>query len=156
MWSRYQSNDRRKKLSNRSSAFPSQLTCILPASDRGDYLVRVINQYDQESSEQVQYTYRTAPQVTSINPLRGVNSGGGNLTVHGNEFVSGATVKLGSQICTTPNWTSSQQMACIVPALTPGRYRVEVTNPEGQRDAVSSIFYEVIEPKWIRTKGAHA
>ena|GEM_PF-2778175 len=132
---------------------PSQLTCILPASDRGDYLVRVINQYDQESSEQVQYTYRTAPQVTSINPLRGVNSGGGNLTVHGNEFVSGATVKLGSQTCETPNWTSSQQMACIVPALTPGKYRVEVTNPEGQRDAVSSIFYEVIEPKWVGTRG---
>jgi subtilisin family serine protease len=129
-----------------------QLTCTLPDSPAGTFKVTVIDPYNQASAEPIQYTYRPAPQLTSIAPPRGNPSGGGTLTLTGTGFVEGATIALGSRACTNVTWVSSQRISCKVPALSPGVYSVAVMNPEGQ---VSSdvVNYEVVNSKWVQTDG---
>lgn len=130
----------------------NQISCVVPAGIEGEYRLIVTNQYGQESSDPVSYVYRAAPRVVSISPQRGIASAGGLLTINGNQFVSGATAKVGSEICSSPTWISPSQMSCKIPNLASGFYSVIVTNPEGQGSG-SSVKYETVTPKWVKTSG---
>lgn len=130
----------------------NQLSCVLPAADAGDYRVIVLNQYGQESSEQVLFSYRPAPQVLSISPLKGLSNKTGTLTVNGSGFLSGASVKIGTQTCNTSTWVSSSTITCSFTALPSGVHSVVITNPEGQLSG-NTVKFEVVNPKWVQTNG---
>lgn len=130
----------------------NQLSCLVPASTAGEFRVTVINSFGQESSENVSYVYREAPQVVSISPTRGLPSAVGTVTINGDKFVSGATVKVGSQGCSSPNWISATQITCTIPVLSSGLHSVLVTNPEGQASG-ETVKYEAVAPKWVKTNG---
>lgn len=131
----------------------SQLTCRAPAQTAGTYPIKVTHTDGQIGSVSNAYTYRSAPQVTSLIPARGLPSAGTLLTITGNHFVTGVTATVGTQTCNEPRWVSATQMTCRTPLLPAGSHRILVTNPEGQSSSNSSINLEVVSPRWVRTNG---
>lgn len=93
----------------------TQVTCTVPSYEEGKYKVTVINQYGQESSEDVQYAYYTypAPTVASISPSAGPLRGGNTLTINGTGFRSGLVARIGGLDCTNINLISETQITCL-------------------------------------------
>jgi len=132
---------------------PSQLTCRTPAQTAGTYTFKVTHTDGQTGTFSNSYTYRPAPQVTSVTPTRGLPSSGTLLTISGSQLVSGATAMVGTQTCTDPRWVSATQITCRTPVLPAGSHRISVTNPEGQSSPTSTATFEVVLPRWVRTNG---
>lgn len=132
----------------------TQFTCRPPAKTAGTYAIAVLNSDTQRGALPNAYTYRAAPQITSITPTRGSIAGGGVLTVNGIGFVTGAVVKVGTKACTNPQIVSANQITCTFPANGSGFYPVTVTNPEGQTIAQNPSFnFEAVAPRWVGTNG---
>jgi hypothetical protein len=134
----------------------TQLSCVLPAYQEGRYKIILSNQYGQESSDDIFYSYRVAPQVSLINPVRGSISGGGSFTVMGSGFLAGASVKIGSKTCVNPQIVSESQINCAIPENTAGSFPVSVTNSDGQSSSLSSsTYFEAVAPRWVGTNGGN-
>lgn len=73
------------------------------------------------------------PTINSIVPSSGTYAGGNNVTINGENFVSGATVTFdGSPAGVT--FVSTSELTVIPPAHAPGAVDVVVTNPDTQSD----------------------
>ena len=104
------------------------------------YYFRVLayNTSGQQSapSNQVSYAVPGVPSpslsVTSLSPTSGPTSGGTVITLQGNNFASGATVRVGGTAATGVTLISSTQLRATTPARAAGRRSVQVTNPNGQ------------------------
>ena len=68
--------------------------------------------------------------VTGNNPQ--ATSGGRSVTINGENFVSGATVTIGSTSATNVVFVNAAQLTANAPAKAAGSYDVVVTNPGGQ------------------------
>lgn len=83
----------------------------------------------------------TAPIVTSINPTSGSVTGGTSITITGTQFVSGATVTVGSTAATSVTFESDRRLVAVTPAATAaGAVGVTVTNPGGKSSTLPSAF----------------
>ena len=134
----------------------TQFTCRPPAKTAGTYALAVLNSDTQRGALPNAYTYRAAPQITSITPTRGSIAGGGVLTVNGSGFITGAVVKVGTKACANPQVVSANQMTCTFSADGAGFYPVTVTNPEGQTIAQTPSFvFELVAPRWVGTNGGN-
>jgi hypothetical protein len=132
----------------------TQITCLPPAKTQGTYAINILNSDTQQGTLLNAYTYRPAPQITSLSPNRGGISGGGVVTVNGTGFVTGAVVKVGAKVCTNPQVLSANQITCTIPANETGFYLVTATNPEGQTTAQTPSFnFETVAPRWVGTNG---
>jgi len=87
-----------------------------------------------------------APSITSISPTSGATGSTVSLTINGNNFQSGATVRLiqpGKQpVVATGVSVSSNQITCNVALsnLDAGTANVQVTNPGGQSSSLPGAF----------------
>jgi hypothetical protein len=71
-----------------------------------------------------------APVVTSVQPATSPASGGASVTIHGSNFVNGATVMIGTAPATNVMFVDSQTLTCTTPAQALGPKAVKVTNPD--------------------------
>jgi hypothetical protein len=71
------------------------------------------------------------PSVTNVNPSAGPTAGGHTVTIKGNGFVPGATVKFGPTAATSVQFVSGGQLTALAPARPSGTVNVTVTNPAG-------------------------
>jgi hypothetical protein len=113
------------------------VTCvgIPPSAIATAATVRVENADGQFADSLDPYDYQLAPTTTSINPTSGVIAGGYTVVVSGANFLTGATVKLGTLDCGTPTVDEAlDTITCLVPAAPSGSgtVAVVVTNPDGQ------------------------
>lgn len=118
------------------------MTCVTPALPAGPYNVNVINQDGglQTASLPSGFTYRTPPTVLSVSPTGGPLAGGNTLTVTGTDFVSGATVLIGTNTCTSPTVVNSTTITCTVPSSGSTTTSVTVTNSDTQTDTLASAY----------------
>ncbi|OME91632.1 MULTISPECIES: IPT/TIG domain-containing protein [Paenibacillus] len=73
-----------------------------------------------------------APVITAVTEPFGHPNGGETVTITGQNFVSGATVKFGSTAATNVAFVSSTEITTTVPAGKQGMVDVSVTNPDNQ------------------------
>ena len=86
-----------------------------------------------------------APTVTSVAPSGGPLSGGTSITITGTGFISGATIKIGTNPATGVNVTNSTTITAITPAGT-GAQSVVVTNPDTQSSNTNITFAYAAAP----------
>src|SRR5947209_4422156 len=97
------------------------------------------------------------PTITGITPTTGTMAGGTAITVTGTNFVSGATVKLGSNLATGVNVVSSTQINAVSPAGPVGTVNLVVTNPDGQSAALVNAyayFQPLVFTSWAKPSSA--
>jgi len=80
-----------------------------------------------------------APTVTSVSPTLGF--GAVALTITGTDFVTGATVTVGGNACSSPTVVSSTSITCTTATHSPGEVDVVVTNSDSQASTLSNAFY---------------
>ncbi len=81
-----------------------------------------------------------SPTLSSVSPSSGSLTGGTSLTLTGTNFVSGATVLIGTSACLNVNFVSATQITCTTPARSNGLVSVTVTNPDSQVATLASAF----------------
>jgi hypothetical protein len=112
----------------------TQLRATTPAKPAGGYSVVVRNPSGQTANTPVGFTYTgttATPTLTSVSPASGPTAGGTTITLTGTNFVSGATVRVGSVAATNVAWVSATRVTARTPAGTAGAKDVRITNPNG-------------------------
>ncbi|MGE3610425.1 MAG: IPT/TIG domain-containing protein [Bacteriovoracaceae bacterium] len=123
----------------------TRLTCVTPAHAAGIVSVAVTNS-DTQSGSSNAYTYQSAPTVISISPVSGFEAGGDLVTITGTGFVSGASVNIGSSLCTGVTVVNPTTITCTTPLSSPGTVAVSVTNDDTQSGSTASLFTFVAAP----------
>ncbi len=119
----------------------TQLRVTLPNTlKRGVYTVFVRDIYNQQSNS---LSLRVvpkppAPVIISITPSKVPALSGVTVTVRGKNFQKGAQIKIGVRLISTKYLSSAELSGQVPVSLKPGRYEVQVFNPDGQK---SNILY---------------
>ncbi|MBI4553395.1 MAG: fibronectin type III domain-containing protein [Candidatus Latescibacteria bacterium] len=86
------------------------------------------------------------PRITAISPDSGPTTGGTPVTITGQNFQDGATVKIGGVSADSVKFISADSIKAITPPGTAGKEAVKVTNPDGQFDTLNNGFTYVAPP----------
>ena len=114
-----------------SSVTASSLTVTVPAgTGTVNVTVTTPNGTSAVNAPSDQYTYNTAPTVTSVNPNNGPQAGGNSVTVNGSGFSGVPTVDFGSTPGTGVTSVTPTSLTVTVPAGT-GTVAVTVTTASG-------------------------
>ncbi|HEV7926346.1 MAG TPA: IPT/TIG domain-containing protein [Verrucomicrobiae bacterium] len=119
------------------------ITATTPAGSAGAVGVKVTNSDGQSATLASGFTYAAsipAPTVSSVSPNTGLASGGTLVTITGTNFVSGATVTLGSTSATAVTVVNSTTITATTPAGAAGAVGVKVTNSDGQSATLANGF----------------
>jgi hypothetical protein len=118
----------------------TSITCTTSAHAAGVVSVIIANAEGQSATLTNAYTFQDAPDITSIAPIAGTLSGGTALTITGTGFLSGATVTIGGNACTSVVVASSTSITCTSAAHAAGAVSVIVTNSDTQTDTLASAY----------------
>jgi hypothetical protein len=129
----------------------TSITAVTGAHAAGVVDVTVTNADNQSGSLANGFTYATpppnpAPTVTAISPNNGSTTGGTSVTITGTNFLTGATVTIGSAAATSVNVASSTQITAVTPAQAEGTVSVSVTNPDSQSGSLANAFTYTAPP----------
>lgn len=130
----------------------STINCTVPTGAIGQRAVVITNPDGastyQEDGDNPVFTYLPPPpQVLSVNPPSGPQTGGTPITITGANLVNDSTVSVGGQPCTSPQWQNPQQMSCVTPPGPLGDAAVAVTSPNQQTGSLADGFdYTVATP----------
>ncbi len=117
------------------------LTAKTPAGDAGVADVVITNPDGQSVTRTGGFTYiLLPPSVTKLNPTSGLVTGGILITITGDNFQKGATVRVGEKDATNITFVSATELTAIVPPGKAGEVDVTVINPDGQKSTLSALF----------------
>lgn len=93
-------------------------------------------------STEATYTIKyPAPTIAAVSPSSGPSTGGTTLTITGTNFLSGATVKVGTTAATSVSYVSSTTLLAVTPSHSTGGLKdIVVTNPDGQTVTKTGAF----------------
>lgn len=118
------------------STTPTSIVVNVPGNLNfaGTFVLQVINSANVTAN--AMYTINQpptgpAPAITRVTPAQASNAGG-NITITGSNFVTGARVQLGSVQLTVVSVNASTIVATIPAGTAIGSYDLRVTNPDGQ------------------------
>ncbi|MCM2348377.1 MAG: IPT/TIG domain-containing protein [Bacteriovoracaceae bacterium] len=80
------------------------------------------------------------PRITSISPNQGAYIGGTNITLTGDGFQLGITVKIGNTNCSQITYHSATRVVCLTPAHTMGPKDIYVENKDKQNFSLASAY----------------
>lgn len=98
-------------------------------------------------------TANFTPVVTSITPRAGLSTGGTTITLTGQGFKNGNTVKINGVACSSSGYTNATTMTCVTPVLAGvnGTYDLTVTTSDGNIGTLSKSFVYVGAPMvWLK------
>jgi hypothetical protein len=122
-------------------ASATSITATIPANTAGLKDVTVRNPDGQTVTKTGAFTYNNlAPTVSTVAPASGLTSGGTVVTISGANFISGATVKIGTLNATGVTFQSSTSLTATTPAQAAGVYSVTVTNPDQQAGTKTNAY----------------
>lgn len=117
----------------------TQITATTPAGVTGSVNVSVTT-LSGTSTNTLTYTYTLIPTLTSVSPETGSTSGGTTVTLTGTNFISGSTVKFGTNLATNVTITDSSHITCKTPAGS-GTVNVTVTTSGGSATLTNAFTY---------------
>jgi len=83
----------------------------------------------------------SAPEITRIEPNRGIAQGGVRVRVLGANFQRGAQVFFGGLLALDVTWLSENEITCLTPDTgVLGNTTVVVNNPDGKNSASTGVF----------------
>jgi hypothetical protein len=91
-------------------------------------------------SKQVVVYGLLSPLVTGVAPNSGPSAGGTGVTITGDNFVAGATVKFGTVAASSVSVASATSLSAITPPHNPASVAVVVTNPDGKSGKLAGAF----------------
>ncbi len=122
---------------------PTEIKVFAPPSAAGTVDITIQNNCDalphETDTVTNAFTYIEAPEVIGLSPPSGATGGGTVVTIFGNHFVDGATVKFGATAGTAVDWIDEHRIKATAPAGT-GTVDVTVTNPDLQTDTLDDAF----------------
>ena len=118
---------------------PTRITCTTPTGTLGVTDITVTNTDGQSIALASGFTYQNAPTITSVSPATGKAVGGTSITIAGSDFLTGATVNIGTNLCSNVV-VNSTSITCITPSGMAGMTDIIVTNTDGQSIALASGF----------------
>src|SRR5260370_28543775 len=92
------------------------------------------------------FAQNPAPAISSISPASGPMSGGTAVTITGANFLTGATVSLGSAAATNVTVVNSTTITATTPANSGGAVNVVVTNPDAQTGTLYAVQQPLTNP----------
>lgn len=98
------------------------------------------NNYTVSSTNPIIEVLNPAPVITSINPEKGLTTGGEEVTITGEKFLPGAKVFFGSKEATVLS-ESSDKIIVTTPTGSQGTVEVKVINPDKQFAIGSFMYY---------------
>jgi len=127
---------------------PTLITATIPANlNIGTYSVRVLNPDGAEATRRNAYTVlsNTPPQIVSVEPAKGLDSGPNLLSIQGSNFSPLAVVELHRGATVIPLEGvlfigSTHLRAVVPPGLDPGVYDLFVLNPDGFTGSLSAAY----------------
>ena len=106
----------------------TQVTARTPAGSAGARDVQITNPNGQSATRAGAFTYTamstTTPSPKSVSPRSGPTVGGTLITVSGNYFESGATIRIGGVAATGVTFVNSRTLTARTPAMPAGGYNV--------------------------------
>ena len=103
-----------------------------PANVSGPVAVTVVNPDGTRLSKTAGFTYQAGISVSGVTPGGGAIAGGTMVSISGNGFLRGATVKVGDASASSVLYVNSTQIVAVTPPGSLGSVRVTVTNPSGE------------------------
>lgn len=92
------------------------------------------------------------PGITSVSPNIVTWEGGTTVTITGENFVSGATVKIAGVAASGVTFIDAAHISCVTPPHSEGYVTVEVINPSGQASSLdNAIYYTVLPDNFLLT-----
>jgi hypothetical protein len=120
---------------------PTLITFRVPSGTEGTKDVVVTNPDGQRGILRNSYTYNPFPIISGIAPsYGGPLTGGTEVTIGGENFMSGVTVYIGSERVSKLDFFSSTELRLLTPAGTEGMKPVRVVNPDGQEAVEADGF----------------
>ena len=117
-----------------SATQPPGVEYYIAATDGASYA------YSGRSTSPNTITVENNPVISGVTPSTGSSAGGEPISISGNNFVDGATVKLGKATCQNVVWVSASRLTCVTPASAPELVAVTVENPDGGKGVLTSAF----------------
>lgn len=111
----------------------TQITATAPAHATGTVNVVVTGPDGSSPTDGTDddYTYGSAPTITSISPTNGPTAGGTTVTITGTGFTGATAVMFGSVAATSFTVVSDTQITAVSPAEANGVVQISVTTPLG-------------------------
>ena len=110
----------------------TQITAVFPAKAAGTYDVLVTTPTGTSpNTPNDNFTYGTAPVITSISPSSGSIACGTTVTITGSGFTGVTAVSFGATAATSFTFVSDTQITAVCPAGVNGVVRITVTTPLG-------------------------
>ena len=126
------------------------LTCTTPAHAAGTVGVTVENPDGDFDTHEIGFTYldeEGSARVDSVDPPRGGEWGGWQVTINGGNFEAGATVSFGGELATNVDITSSTTITCEPPGHGPGSVAVSVQNTGSSAGSLNNAY--TYEPQGV-------
>ncbi|CAN5178002.1 hypothetical protein BH09PAT3_BH09PAT3_1310 [soil metagenome] len=126
----------------------SQVNAVTPANTSGVKTVSLRRtDTNQTATLANSYQYIGPPAITSVAPTSGAMAGGDIVSIYGESFVNGATVKFGSNAATNVTYVSDTRIDVTTPAsLSSGLVAVTLTNPDAQQTQLANAYTYVPPP----------
>lgn len=133
------------------------ITATTPANTAGATDVTVTNYDGQFATLSNSFTYINPPTITSITPDNPTNNQSPSVTISGQDFQNGATIKFTKAgqsdiACTNASFINSTTLTCDADfhGVEPGAWTVNVTNQDGQSNSNNSILNIIGEVTQIK------
>jgi hypothetical protein len=119
---------------------PTSIIAITPAHAAGAVTVTVTTLAGDSADNGTNddYTYGTAPVVSSLSPTTGSTAGGTSVMITGNNFLTASAVTFGSIPAASYSVDSATQITATSPAGSAGTVSVSVTTAQGTSDTSGS------------------
>ena len=119
------------------------LSCITPAGEAGSTSAKVINSDLQEAEFTPGFLYIETPRVFDIFPRVGALAGGTKVTITGDNFDPGVSVKIGGVDCAVETYPppTTKKLVCITGANSAGFAVVVIQNSDRQEVRLTDLNF---------------
>ncbi|MDN5331326.1 MAG: large repetitive protein [Tepidanaerobacteraceae bacterium] len=126
----------------------TKITLTVPPNTPGIKDVVVQNAYGSATLKGgfQYYVEQSRPSISSVSPSQGSAAGGEDITVKGENFMSGARVLVGGKDANNVVVKSTMEIVAKTPPGTPGVCDVEVLNPDGGKAVLPESFLYISNP----------